>query len=95
MTPGIFELAEINEYIQQCIKRELVSLSTPIKFTVETDTTTMKSIIKSSNPFNFNSDLNLLIGFIEKEYTPGLYKSEKTVMLITTDKVHLKCDCVD
>ena len=75
IAPGIYELEEIYEYKQQCIKRELVSLSTPIKFTVEGNTRTMKSIMKSSNPFYFNSDLNLLFGFIEKEYTPGIYKT--------------------
>ena len=55
----------------------------------------MKSIINSSNPFYFNSDLNLLFGFIEKEFSQGIYKSEKTIMLLNTDKVHLKCDCID
>ena len=55
----------------------------------------MKSIINSSNPFYFNSDLNLLFGFIEKEYSQGIYISEKTIMLLNTDKVYLKCDCVD
>ena len=95
LTPGIYEIKEINECIQELIKKELISLSTPVKFTVEADTVTMRSIIKSSNPFYFNSDLNLLLGFTEKNYSSGTHKSEKPVMITSVDKVHLKCDCID
>ena len=51
LTPGIYEIKEINECIQELIKKDIISLSAPLKFTVEADTTTMKSIIKLSNPF--------------------------------------------
>ena len=35
------------------------------------------------------------MGFTNKDYPPGTHTSEKPVMITTTDKVHLKCDCVD
>ena len=35
------------------------------------------------------------MGFANKDYQAGTHTSEKPVMITTTDKVHLKCDCVD
>ena len=93
ITPGIYELEEINEFI----KHEILirGFRGVVEFSIEVDIKSMKSIINSSNPFYFNSDLNLLFGFIEKEFSQGIYKSEKTIMLLNTDKVYLKCDCID
>ena len=55
----------------------------------------MKSVLTTTNPIHFNSILNILLGFTLKDYPPGTHTSEKPVMITTTDKVHLKCDCVD
>ena len=55
----------------------------------------MKSILSTSNHIVFNSELNNLLGFTKTRYSEGTHKSEKPVMITTTDKVHLKCDCVD
>ena len=55
----------------------------------------MKSVLTTSNPVHFNSRPNILLGFTLKDYPPGTHTSEKPVMIATTDKVHLKCDCVD
>ena len=55
----------------------------------------MKSILSSSNHIVFNSELNNLLGFTKTRYSEGTHISEKPVMITTTDKVHLKCDCVD
>ena len=55
----------------------------------------MKSNLTTSNPIHFNSRLNILLGFTHKDYPPGTHTSEKPVMITTTDKVHLMCDCVD
>ena len=55
----------------------------------------MKSILSSSNHIVFNSELNNLLGFTKTRYLEGTHRSEKPVMVTTTDKVHLKCDCVD
>ena len=35
------------------------------------------------------------MGFTNTDYPAGTLISEKPVMITTTDKVHLKCDCVD
>ena len=55
----------------------------------------MKSVLTTPNPIHFNSELNTLLGFTNKDYPAGTHTSEKPVMITTTDKDHLKCDCVD
>ena len=55
----------------------------------------MKSVLTTSNPIYFNSNLNELLGFTMEYYIQGTHGSEKPVMITTIDKVHLKCDCVD
>ena len=55
----------------------------------------MKSVLTTSNPIHFNSELNKVLGFTQRDYPSGTHTSEKPVMITTTDKVHLKCDCVD
>ena len=55
----------------------------------------MKSILTTSNPIYFNFELNEVLGFTQRDYPSGTHTSEKPVMITTTDKVHLKCDCVD
>ena len=52
----------------------------------------MKSVLTTSNNIQFNSELNKVLGFTHTVYPPG---TEKPVMITSTDKVHLKCDCVD
>ena len=66
-----------------------------IEFNIQADTISMKSILSSSNHIVFNSELNTLLRFTNKEYQAGIHRSEKPVMITTTDKIHLKCDCVD
>ena len=55
----------------------------------------MKSVLTTSNNIHLNSELTFLLGFTNKEYPEGTHKSDKPVMITTTDKVHLKCDCVE
>ena len=55
----------------------------------------MKSVLTTSNDIHFNSEFKKLLGFTKTDYPPGTHTSEKPVMITTTDKVHLKCDCVD
>ena len=94
--PGAYELDDISNTIQQ----ELVnscssSLNPDLKVNIKADTISMKSFLTASYSFYFNSELNTLLGFTNKGYPAGTHKSEKPVMITTTDKVHLKCDCVD
>ena len=94
--PGAYELDDISNTIQQ----ELInscgsSLNPDLKINIKADTKSMKSILTTSYSIYFNSELNTLLGFTKTDYTVGTHKSEKPVMITTTDKVHLKCDCVD
>ena len=94
--PGAYELVDINNAIQQEIINSCGSLlDSDFKINIEADTISMKSVLTTSYSIYFNSELNTLIGFTNKEYQVGIHRSEKPVMITTTDKVHLKCDCVD
>ena len=94
--PGAYELIDINNAIQQELNNSCGSLlDSDLKTNIETDTISMKSVLTTSLPIYFNSELNTLLGFTNKGYSSGTHKSEKPVMITTTDKVHLKCDCVD
>ena len=55
----------------------------------------MKSVLTTSNNIHFNSELNTILGFTNIGYPAGTHISKKPVIITTTDKVHLKCDCVD
>ena len=91
LTPGVYELVDINKIMKQ----KLSDSDFEFEFNIEADTISMKSVLTTSNPIYFNSKLNELLGFTNTHYIQGTHKSEKPVMITTTDKVHLKCDCVD
>ena len=91
LTPGVYELVDINNAIKQKIHES----DYDFKIDIIPDTISMKSVLTTSNSIHFNSRLNILLGFTNKDYPPGTHTSEKPVMITTTDKVHLKCDCVD
>ena len=106
LVPGVYELIEINNTIKQIItdsgyelddkskfKKDLTVFS--IEFNIIPDTISMKSVLTTSNPIHFNSELNKVLGFTQRDYPSGTHTSEKPVMITTTDKVHLKCECVD
>ena len=44
---------------------------------------------------HFISEFKKSLGFTNIDYPARTHKSEKPVLIKTTDKVHLKCDCVD
>ena len=91
LTPGVYELVDINNAIKQKINES----DYDFKFDLIPDTISMKSVLTTSNKIQFNSKLNTVLGFTHTVYPPGTHTSEKPVMITTTDKVHLKCDCVD
>ena len=94
--PGAYELIDINKAIQQeVINSCSSSLNPDLKINIEADTISMKSVLTTSYSIYFNSELNTLLGFTNKGYSAGTHISEKPVMITTTDKVYLKCDCVD
>ena len=91
LTPGVYELVDINNAIKQKINES----DYDFKFDLIPNTISMKSVLTTSNNIQFNSKLNTVLGFTHTVYPPGTHTSEKPVMITTTDKVHLKCDCVD
>ena len=91
LPPGVYELVDIN----RIMKQKLSDSDFEFEFNIEADTISMKSVLTTSNPIYFNSKLNELLGFTNTHYIQGTHISEKPVMITTTDKVHLKCDCVD
>ena len=92
--PGAYELNDISNTIQQEFINSCGFYS-DFKFNIEADTISMKSVLTTLYSIYFNSELNTLLGITNKGYSAGTQRSEKPVMITTTDKVHLKCDCVD
>ena len=88
LTPGVHELFDINNTIKQVLS------DSDFELNIQADTKSMKSVLTSNN-IHFNFELNTLLGFTNTYYSEGTHKSEKPVMTTTTDRVHLKCDCVD
>ena len=91
LTTEAYELVDINASIKQIINES----DYDFKFNIISDPISMKSILTTSNPIHFNSKLTKFLGFTQRDYPSGTHTSEKPVMITTTDKVHLKCDCVD
>ena len=60
---------------------------------IEADTKSLKSILTTFNNIHFISELNTFLGYTNIGYPAGIHISEKPVMITTTDKVHLNCDC--
>ena len=98
--PGIYELTDLNIAIEQKLRYYSQANGefkiNGLNINIEADTISMKSVLTTSNPIYFNSKLNeLLLGFTMEYHIQGTHISEKPVMITTTDKVHLKSDCVD
>ena len=91
LTPGVYELVDINNVIQEKLSKS----DSNFGLIIQADTISMKSVSTTSNKIQFNSELNKVLGFTHTVYPPGTHTSEKPVMITSTYKVHLKCDCVD
>ena len=78
LVPGVYELIEINNTIKQIItdsgyelddkskfKKDLTVFS--IEFNIIPDTISMKSVLTTSNPIHFNSELNKVLGFTQRD----------------------------
>ena len=105
LTPGVNELNKINNAIEQIItysdydlvdkskfKKEFTVFS--IEFNIIPDTISMKSVLTTTNPIHFYSELHKLLGFTLTDYPSGTHTSEKPVMISPSDKIQMKCDCV-
>ena len=85
LAPGVYELVDVNNAIKPKIHEGAII----------PDTISMKSVLTTSNSIHFNSRLNIFLEFTLKDYPSAIHTSEKPVMITTTNKIHLKCDCVD
>ena len=72
LTPGVSELVDINNAIEQ----KLNESDYDFKIDIEADTMSMKSVLTTSNPIHFNSRLNILLGFTNKDYQAGTHTSD-------------------
>ena len=70
-------------------------LYSDFELNIQADILSKKSVLTTSNNIQFNSELTTLLGYTNTDYSEVTHKPEKRVMITTTDKVHLKCDCVD
>ena len=96
LTPGVYELVDTNNTFKQILSdAKPALLYSEFEINIEADTISMKSVLTTSNNLHFNSELNTLLGFTNTDYSEGTHISENPVMITTTEKVHLKCDCVD
>ena len=96
LVPGAYELVDNNSSVKQITTdTKSALLYSDFKFNIRPDTVSMKSILTTSNPIHFNSEINKVLGFTLTDYPSGTHTSEKPVMITTTDNVYLKCDCVD
>ena len=97
--PGKYELTDLNTAIEHKLRYYSQANGeckiNGLNINIEADTKSMKSVLTTSNPIYFNLKLNELLGFTMEYYIQGTHISEKPGMITTTDKVHLKCDCVD
>ena len=89
LPPGVYELDDMNNTIKQSFS------DSDFELKIEADTISMKSVFTTSNNIYFNSELTTLLGFTNTDYSKGTHKSKRPVMITTTNKIHLKCDCVD
>ena len=89
MTPGVYELVDINNTIKQIL------FDSDFEVNIRAGTMPLNSALTTSNNIHFNSELTIVLGFTNTDYSEGTHQSEKPIMITTTDKVHPKCDCVD
>ena len=80
--PGIHELIDLNTALPENLK-------------VKADEKFMKTVLTTKDDENFNSDLNEILGFTNKEYKAGTHLSEKVINITSVDKLHVNCNCID
>ena len=62
-------------------------------FGLESGSILTNSVLKTSNPIDFNTERNKILGFINILNSEITHKSQKPVMITSVDKVHQTCDC--
>ena len=111
LTPGIYTIKDISDAIQtfsghkEIIEIEYDDISMKTKLFLKFKNTEKRLFALGTLRFNEKSFLHTLLGFTPYwEYKPtnsnyvaipGVYISDKFLNLSVTNKIHLKCDCID
>ena len=89
LSPRVYELVDINNAIKQRLS------GSDFELNIKADTISMKSVLTTFNNKPFISIRNTLLGFTNTDYSEGTHKSDNPLLIKTTEKVHLKYDCID
>ena len=101
LNPGIYEVVDLNNTLKY-------SLPDNVKVSITIDDVRLKSNSKTNQTLIFTnkSFFYAILGFTQSHQGPlndiegfyqiilGLYESDKPINITGTDKVHLKCDCI-
>ena len=100
LEPGIYSYREISEALFYILQSEFPSSGSEILIRVDDITRKTKLVVRSgiiAIRFDEKSFFSTILGFTPdwdyKHYNQ--YLSQKIVNLSSTNKIHLKCDCID
>ena len=100
LEPGIYSYTEISEALFYILQSEYPSPNSEILIRLDDFTKKTKLVVRSgiiAIRFDEKSFFSTILGFTAgwdyKHYKQ--YLSQKIVKLSTTNKIHLKCDCID
>ena len=65
-----------------------------MEITIVAATVSMKSILNTTHPIVFNSEVNTFLDFTKTHYSKRTHESQKLVEVNPIVRAHLKCDCV-
>ena len=101
LNPGFYEVVDINNTLKHILPDD-------VKVSVTIDDIRLKSILKTNQTLIFTekSFFYTILGFTQSRSYPlddidgfyqliaGSYKSDKPINITGSDKIHLKCDCI-
>ena len=101
LNPGIYEIVDLNNTLKYILPDN-------VKLTVSIDDIRLKSNLKTNQTLIFTekSFFYTILGFTQSRSYPledidghyqiiaGSYKSDRPINIIGTEKIHLKCDCI-
>ena len=111
LTPGIYTIQDISDAIQtfsghkETIQLEYDDISMKTKIILKFKNNEKDLFAKGTLRFDDRSFFHTLLGFTQywdykptnsnRDSIPGVYISNKILNLKSTNKIHLKCDCID
>ena len=111
LTPGIYTIQDISDAIQtfsghkETIQLEYDDISLKTKIILKFKNNEKSLFAEGTLRFDDTSCFHTLLGFTpywdykptnsNRDAIPGVYTSNKILNLSSTNKIHLKCDCID